>query len=157
MMNVDQTPTLTVSPKHTLAIFVPPRVERVLASSDPSHARRSSLLRLPLSSWIQAMFNTGKQKQLPRHAILSDDDTLARSERITQLGAYDLIPSERFWQERYTHLQERGYILRPRYKPGWKPSWIGTNLDPTFCEDSIMSVVSSSCEGRLRIRAFGGA
>ena len=101
------------------------------------------------------MFNTSKRKQLPRHAVLTDTDTLARSERTTQLGAYDLIPSERFWRERYTHLQECGYILRPRYKPGWKPSWIGTNLDPTFCEDSIMSVVSLSRDGRFRIRAFG--
>ena len=88
------------------------------------------------------MANAGKQRCLPRHAILSDENGLERSARTTELGAYNLLPTELFWQVRYSHLAEHGYVLRPRYEPGWEPSWIGTNLDPEFCEDSIMSVVS---------------
>lgn len=86
------------------------------------------------------MFTSLEQKRLPRHAILSDD-AVERYARITQKGAYNLLPTERFWQERQQHLQRHGYLLRPRYSPRWQPSWIGTNWDPTFCEDSIMSHV----------------
>ncbi|KAI0806721.1 kinase-like domain-containing protein [Fomes fomentarius] len=84
------------------------------------------------------MFTSLEQKRLPRHAILSDD-AVERYARITQKGAYNLLPTERFWQERQQHLQRHGYLLRPRYSLRWQPSWIGTNWDPTFCEDSIMS------------------
>ncbi|KAL6300716.1 hypothetical protein BKA93DRAFT_508267 [Sparassis latifolia] len=45
---------------------------------------------------------------------------------------------EIFWRDRQPYLEGRGYKLRPRYDPNWTPSWTGTNLDPTFCEDSIM-------------------
>ena len=96
------------------------------------------------------MWDPRKKKPLPRYAVLSDD-ALACSERTTQLGAYNLIPSELFWQARHRHLEEYGYLLRPRYKPGWKPSWIGTNLDPDFCEDSIMSIVGTICSTPMLI------
>ncbi|KAI0800216.1 kinase-like domain-containing protein [Fomes fomentarius] len=78
------------------------------------------------------------QKRLPRHALLSDED-VERYDRLTQMGVYKLVTSERFWQERQPHLQRHGYLLRPRYSPDWQPSWIGTNLAPMFCEDSIIS------------------
>ncbi|TFK85937.1 kinase-like protein [Polyporus arcularius HHB13444] len=96
------------------------------------------------------MFGAGKQKRLPRHAIISDDRALARSARTTELGAYNLIPTEVFWQFRYSHLADHGYVLRPRYKPGWEPSWIGTNLEPEFCEDSIMSATDEVMDARRR-------
>ncbi|KAI0700983.1 kinase-like domain-containing protein [Cerioporus squamosus] len=95
------------------------------------------------------MFNTGKQKRLPRHAILSDN-AVALTARTTQLGVYNLIPTELFWQFRYTHLEQHGYVLRPRYKPGWEPSWRGTNLAPEFCEDSIMSATDEVMDARRR-------
>ncbi|KAI0773748.1 kinase-like domain-containing protein [Fomes fomentarius] len=31
--------------------------------------------------------------------------------------------SELFWKDRQQFLQSRGYMLRPRYRPGWIPSW----------------------------------
>ena len=31
------------------------------------------------------------------------------------------------WVERQLALERAGYMLRPRYRPGWKPSWAGTN------------------------------
>ncbi|KAI0334926.1 hypothetical protein GY45DRAFT_1294684 [Cubamyces sp. BRFM 1775] len=32
------------------------------------------------------------------------------------------------WRERQVFLAEHGYMLRPRYRPGWTPSW---EIDPT--------------------------
>ncbi|KAI0676773.1 kinase-like domain-containing protein [Trametes maxima] len=49
-----------------------------------------------------------------------------------------LSNQERYWQEHQEFLESRGYLLRPRYKPGWVPSWTG---NPTFnvlrTEDAI--------------------
>ncbi|KAI0330367.1 hypothetical protein GY45DRAFT_1250953 [Cubamyces sp. BRFM 1775] len=76
-------------------------------------------------------------KRLPNHAIL-DEESLKISRLRTSQGFYNLAPKELFWQARYRYLRDHGYLLRPRYSPEWKPSWVGTNLDPLFCEDSIL-------------------
>ncbi len=34
--------------------------------------------------------------------------------------------TERWWVERQEALERAGYMLRPRYQPGWQPSWTGT-------------------------------
>ncbi|CAL1712400.1 unnamed protein product [Somion occarium] len=57
----------------------------------------------------------------------------------TKEGDWDLLPSERAWSDRQSLLEERGYILRQRYRTGWRPSWLGHNRDPFSCEDSIIS------------------
>ncbi|KAF8897935.1 hypothetical protein BD779DRAFT_410192 [Infundibulicybe gibba] len=44
---------------------------------------------------------------------------------------------EVIWRDRYTFFHERGWELRPRYRPDWKPSWLGTSRKPANCEDSI--------------------
>ena len=36
-----------------------------------------------------------------------------------------LRPAEEFWRDHQKWLQDCGYMLRPRYLPGWQPSWIG--------------------------------
>ncbi|THU85941.1 hypothetical protein K435DRAFT_969298 [Dendrothele bispora CBS 962.96] len=36
----------------------------------------------------------------------------------------DLNDAESFWRDHASWLQERGYQLRPRYQPDWKPSWL---------------------------------
>lgn len=66
------------------------------------------------------------------------------AEFLTRAGPYDLIPFEVFWRERYRYLKEAGYVLRPRYKPDWKPSWADTELSPNRFEDSVMLMVSGS-------------
>ncbi|KAI8993982.1 kinase-like domain-containing protein [Trametes punicea] len=35
----------------------------------------------------------------------------------------DLSEDEIWWRDHQVWLQERGYMLRPRYRPGWVPSW----------------------------------
>jgi hypothetical protein len=39
----------------------------------------------------------------------------------------DLDERETWWAERQEALEAAGYMLRPRYRPGWIPSWRGTN------------------------------
>ncbi|KAH9886277.1 kinase-like domain-containing protein [Cubamyces lactineus] len=57
---------------------------------------------------------------------------------VTRKGGYGLLPFELEWRDRQKQLIERGYLLRPRYSKDWKPSWIGTNIHPRSCEDSII-------------------
>lgn len=61
--------------------------------------------------------------------------------KATEEGLYSLLGGEIPWKKRYHDLEQRGYRLRPRYHPDWSPSWTGTNRDPTFCEDSVMTFV----------------
>ncbi|TFK92736.1 hypothetical protein K466DRAFT_659071 [Polyporus arcularius HHB13444] len=46
-----------------------------------------------------------------------------------------LSNAEFFWRDHYRFLEEKGYRLRPRYSPDWKPSWLNTNRDRFECED----------------------
>lgn len=55
-----------------------------------------------------------------------------------------LAKHEYFWRDRQPWLQERGYMLRPRYTPDWKPSWLGTTKHYSDCEDGQSTMVSSS-------------
>ncbi|KII93066.1 hypothetical protein PLICRDRAFT_35234 [Plicaturopsis crispa FD-325 SS-3] len=55
----------------------------------------------------------------------------------TQNGDFDLQDVELEWRDLHPTLRRRGYCLRPRYNADWKPSWVGTNIDPYWCEDSI--------------------
>lgn len=61
----------------------------------------------------------------------------------TENGRYDLMPAEEMWKDLRPTLEARGYRLRPRYDANWKPSWLGTLIDPHWCEDSIKPDVSS--------------
>lgn len=59
---------------------------------------------------------------------------------------------EKSWRDRQAFLEASGYMLRPRYRPGWVPSWRGKGgaILPTFCEDAIALPVSElTCEMEL--------
>lgn len=49
---------------------------------------------------------------------------------------------EDLWTARYELLKRHGYSLRPRFRPGWVPSWHGTELNPFDCEDGHLHLVS---------------
>ncbi|KIJ46382.1 hypothetical protein M422DRAFT_29249 [Sphaerobolus stellatus SS14] len=49
----------------------------------------------------------------------------------------ELNIGEFFWQDIQPFLEKRGYILRPRYHPGWVGSWKTTGKKIRYCEDSI--------------------
>ncbi|KAH9481851.1 hypothetical protein JR316_0006381 [Psilocybe cubensis] len=50
---------------------------------------------------------------------------------------------EQFWVDIQPFLLQRGYRLRPRYDPNWKPSWLqvkpGKDPNPLLYEDSLFS------------------
>jgi len=48
----------------------------------------------------------------------------------------DIGESEKWWVERQEALEQAGYLLRSRYRPDWKPSWVGTNKFFMNCEDA---------------------
>jgi hypothetical protein len=56
----------------------------------------------------------------------------------------DIDPVETWWVERQEAFERAGYMLRPRYRPGWKPSWAGTNKEYSRCEDGQLQWVSES-------------
>ncbi|OCB91923.1 hypothetical protein A7U60_g791 [Sanghuangporus baumii] len=55
--------------------------------------------------------------------------------------SYDLMPDEIVWRDRQKMLERHGYLLRPRFRPGWVPSWLNTDKDPLLCEDSLFNPV----------------
>lgn len=56
-----------------------------------------------------------------------------------------LDPAERQWVHVQPWLQSKGYMLRPRFRPGWKPSWSeGASLyDLSKREDTVRHHVRS--------------
>lgn len=49
---------------------------------------------------------------------------------------------EIWWAERQQILENAGYMLRPRYRPGWSPSWITTGKHYFNSEDGQIQSVS---------------
>lgn len=66
---------------------------------------------------------------------------LTHEERVAQAGR--IQPSEKFWRDHQPWLEEKGYRLRRRYRPDWKPSWEGTSARPWEREDGLSSMVSA--------------
>ncbi|KAJ3908080.1 kinase-like domain-containing protein [Lentinula edodes] len=48
---------------------------------------------------------------------------------------YALDENELWWIGHFEYLKEHGYMMRPRYRPGWKPSYKHGILEPLFSED----------------------
>ena len=67
-------------------------------------------------------------------SLIMSQDLLgvANSQERPNLQAGELNRLEKQWANRQTALEEAGYMLRQRYRPGWQPTWIGTGK---FCMD----------------------
>lgn len=65
------------------------------------------------------------------------------SSQVSSPSAYDgeLDEDEIWWRDHQVWLEQRGYLLRPRYRPGWVPSWINTDRSYLFCEDGRNIIV----------------
>ncbi|KAJ1309807.1 hypothetical protein OPQ81_006572 [Rhizoctonia solani] len=48
-----------------------------------------------------------------------------------------LTPAEQAWSSHQHYLESNGFILRPRLRQGWAPSWLEKGEDPSRYEDSI--------------------
>ena len=80
---------------------------------------------------------------LPADPIAQATEDLHRTIAESQLHRAKLSIGEVWWRDHQAWLQERGYMLRPRYRPGWVPSWEGKpDVDPFSCEDGIVQDVS---------------
>ena len=69
------------------------------------------------------------------------DDT-SISPRPNYRGPVKLSSYEVKWRDRQPFLESKGYMLRPRLRPGWTPSWLSTGQDYFSCEDSARLPVS---------------
>ncbi|KAJ3722150.1 kinase-like domain-containing protein [Lentinula guzmanii] len=64
---------------------------------------------------------------------------------------YALDTSEEWWVGHFEYLRERGYMMRPRYRPGWKPSYdqdLRGIYKGMFAEDSQIMVHSAIMDAR---------
>ncbi|KAH8111756.1 kinase-like domain-containing protein [Phellopilus nigrolimitatus] len=67
---------------------------------------------------------------------MTDPNDLKFFRELERKGSFNLLPSECWWRDHYEFLLSHGYQLRPRYHPGWKPSWLETDIFPHACEDA---------------------
>lgn len=51
---------------------------------------------------------------------------------------------EYFWRNHQRWLAESGYMLRPRYREDWVPSWLTTKEHPLDTEDGECTMVQHS-------------
>ncbi|TDL21677.1 hypothetical protein BD410DRAFT_724031 [Rickenella mellea] len=54
-----------------------------------------------------------------------------------QIEFWDLNTAELWWRDRGDVLKQHGYMLRPRYRVGWKPSWLDTGDNVMDAEDGV--------------------
>lgn len=62
-----------------------------------------------------------------------------------------LLDTELFWAENYTYLLGKGFLLRPRYSPEWKPSWI---LPDGSKRPEPVEIFEDAHVADVRLRAF---
>lgn len=67
-----------------------------------------------------------------------------------------LFDSEIWWRDHFHEIKSHGYILRPRYRPDWVPSWKNSGKDFFTVEDGQPTLVGIvrpfSCPPCLNVR-----
>lgn len=48
-----------------------------------------------------------------------------------------------WWRDHQQMPESHGYLLRPRLRPGWVPSWLNSEKVPILSEDGAVSLVSN--------------
>ncbi|KAJ6516596.1 hypothetical protein C8R47DRAFT_1172844 [Mycena vitilis] len=71
--------------------------------------------------------STENFERSPAHPDSEEADFFAGLFGPGRTGYDMLLKDELFWRDSYTWLKEAGYLLRPRYAPGWTPPWGGDN------------------------------
>ncbi len=61
-----------------------------------------------------------------------------------------LYEDEYFWRDHQAWLAESGYMLRPRYRMDWEPSWLNSKKNYRFCEDGKGALESLSILGAVQ-------
>jgi len=106
--------------------FQPHRMTRRMKLMKPNVA----LLHNQSGETLFSSHHTHPHSTMSHQAIL---DYLENELPRTQPG--DINELERWWVDRQVALEQAGYMLRSRYRPGWKPSWTGTKSFYLDCED----------------------
>ncbi|KAH7920626.1 hypothetical protein BV22DRAFT_1020849 [Leucogyrophana mollusca] len=83
----------------------------------------------------QAEKKTKKDEEAERHRADIQRKEIETFGQVSKADPGVLSQSEAWWRDRYRWLKERGYQLRPRYDPDWKPSWFETKKDWFTSED----------------------
>ncbi|KAI0364338.1 hypothetical protein BV20DRAFT_1047243 [Pilatotrama ljubarskyi] len=63
----------------------------------------------------------------------------------------ELNDAELWWRDHQVWLQDRGYMLRPRYKPNWIPSWRKDNGGDYFMREDGRNIVRGDVLDATRI------
>ncbi|KAI0316379.1 hypothetical protein OF83DRAFT_1060461 [Amylostereum chailletii] len=63
----------------------------------------------------------------------------------------NLLYHEEWWRDHQVFLQSRGYMLRPRLRPGWTPSWHASGQSVREAEDAIYSSIRLKLMDATRI------
>lgn len=87
-----------------------------------------------------------KAEEEARRAAIAQRELQAFGEVYTPKDGR-LTKSERWWSQHYEWLKGCGYLLRPRYEPGWVPSWQGTRKNRFKCEDGRGSERAAILDG----------
>ena len=74
----------------------------------------------------------------PPDPVSTHDSYAEIANRATKLTAKEAV-----WREKQPFLEQQGYMLRPRYRPGWIPSWKDDNSRVYTADDGIFLPVSS--------------
>lgn len=102
---------------------------------NPTHA---SVCVMPFRSKKRAAKEAEARRE---EALLAQLEVAAFGDTPTYEDTGRLSELELWWSKHYTWLKENGYILRPRYAPGWTPSWEGTKKSWFVCEDGCVAKV----------------
>ncbi|KAI0633259.1 kinase-like domain-containing protein [Trametes polyzona] len=60
----------------------------------------------------------------------------------------ELEEDEVLWRDHQKWFEEHGYMLRPRYRPGWVASWLGTKHEFDDCEDGLTYFTSQIMDAK---------
>jgi hypothetical protein len=80
---------------------------------------------------------------------MSESKSALKTEQVLQPGMIDhmvLNSVEIFWCDHQKWFEDCGYMLQPRYIPGWKPSWLEKSASGKLVveyEDAQMVVVGT--------------
>lgn len=72
-----------------------------------------------------------------RRTVPRDEDLKFTTDKFD----YGLLLTEFWWVRHQLWLEGCGYILRPRLRPDWIPSWYGTDKSPDYAKDGQVAPV----------------
>ena len=86
-------------------------------------------------------------------AVMSSAEN-ARSPERTEEAEEDIFDGqlnedEVWWRDHQPWLQERGYMLRPRYRPDWVPSWHKDGGNDYYMREDGQDIVASFVSSTL--------